>query len=87
MRDEDGGERLLLLLQEDLDGEEEGRKTDGGMRSKSGWTDRSRTEREGGRGAREAEGRRESVWSGGVNMINPLPTSSRDTSFSHFQPH
>lgn len=27
------------------------------------------------------------VWSGGVNMINPLSTSFRDASFSHFQPH
>lgn len=31
--------------------------------------------------------RKRGVWSGGVNMINPLPTRFRDTSFSHFQPH
>lgn len=48
------------------------------MRKKDGWRMRE-TER-------QLE-RKRGVWSGGVNMINPLPTRFRDTSFSHFQPH
>lgn len=75
-------QRFLLLLLDDSDEEEEWM-TDWGNEGEE-------------RTARRTEGRTECerqrdvegvFWSEGVNMINPLPTSSRDTSFSHFQPH